>query len=221
MIAQTVRILNNTTSYELFYSGNCFNNLELQEYSSLPSWVVPYYGVSPYIQFLTFNPTVVGTYNLFFTQGTSPPSAFALLVVEVVDSLTEPLDTCNNSEAICINWITREGGRASYIFDQRKNFSVTAGDSKTFDNSGYVRFYQRGKNFDAKTVYKTGLTDNEIDLISSLRTSIQAWEYNETTGVSSPILLNADSFDLYSTKSKLNEITVKYRMANYKEIQSQ
>jgi hypothetical protein len=205
----------------VFHDFNSFYNLELQEYSPLPSWIVPDNAGRPYIVTLTFTPTVLGTYTYYFTEGGSPPTLDACLIVEVVDSLTDSITTCNNSDTITLVWITREGGRASYIFDQRKDFKGIVGDVKTFDNNGTVKYINRGKNFLYKVIYKTGISDEEVDLLESLRYSIQAWEYNATTDVSTPILLDNNSYDLYSTKTQLNEVNLKYRIATYKEIQNQ
>lgn len=219
MITQKVRILNNATSILFFNSASTFNLMELYDVTALPALIVPYY--NPYIDYLTLTPTVTGTYTYYFTEGGSPPTLDACLIVEVVDSLTDSITTCNNSDTITLVWITREGGRATYLFDQRKDFKGIVGDFKTFDNNGTIKYINRGKNFVYKVVYKTGITDDEVDLLESLRYSIQAWEYNATTDVSTPILLDSNSYDLYSTKTQLNEVNLKYRIATYKEIQNQ
>ena len=121
----------------------------------------------------------------------------------------------------CIVWINREGGRSSYIFDQRRDTDGIIGDSKTFDNNGIIKYINRGKNKEYITVYKTGLSDTEVDLIESLRYSIQAWEYDINTNLSYEIDLDSNNFSKYSSKSKLNEIIIKYRYSRYKTIQNQ
>jgi hypothetical protein len=197
-----------------------FSGLQLNAVTSLPAWIVPSISIT-YIDYLTLTPTVTGTYTYYFTEGGSPPTLDGCLIVEVVDSLTDSVTNCNNSDTITINWITREGGRATYLFDQRKDFKGIIGDSKTFDNNGTIKYIYRGKNFDYKVVYKTGISDDEVDLLESLRYSIQAWEYNQDTDASTPILLDSNSYDLYAPKGELNEVTLKYRIATYKEIQNQ
>lgn len=220
MTTQKVRILNNTSTIVRFRTNNIFAELTLYQVTSYPAWITDNNTVG-IINWLTCNPTITGTYTYYFTESTSPPTLDACLIIEVVDSLTESIDTCNNSETITINWVTREGGRASYLFDQRKDFKGIIGDNKTYDNNGTIKYINRGKNFVYKVVYKTGITDDEVDLLESLRYSIQAWEYNTTTDVSTPIILDSNSYDLYSTKTKINEVTLKYRIATYKEIQNQ
>lgn len=220
MITQKIIIANNQVSTCIFRLFNVFPNMQLNTVTSLPAWIVPSISVT-YIDYLTLTPTVTGTYTYYFTLGGSPPTLDACLIVEVVDSLTDSITTCNNSDTITLVWITREGGRATYLFDQRKDFKGIVGDFKTFDNNGTIKYINRGKNFVYKTVYKTGISDEEVDLLESLRYSIQAWEYNSTTDVSTPILLDSNSYDLYSTKTQLNEVNLKYRIATYKEIQNQ
>ena len=220
MITQKIIIANNQVSTCIFRLFNVFPNMQLNTVTSLPAWIVPSISVT-YIDYLTLTPTVTGTYTYYFTEGGSPPTLDACLIVEVVDSLTDSITTCNNSDTVTLVWITREGGRATYLFDQRKDFKGIVGDVKTFDNNGTIKYINRGKNFVYKVVYKTGITDDEVDLLESLRYSIQAWEYNATTDVSTPILLDSNSYDLYSTKTQLNEVNLKYRIATYKEIQNQ
>jgi hypothetical protein len=219
MITQRVKVLNNTANTLPFDITSTFNKLKLYDISSLPAWIVPTY--SPFITRLTLNPTVTGTYTYYFTESSSPPTTDACLILEVVDSLTELAETCSSTNNITLVWITREGGMATYIFDQRKDFKGIVGETETFDNNGTLKYFKRGKNFTYKQVYKTGLTNNEVDLLESLRYSIQAWEHNPTTGVNTPILLDSNNYDLYAEKGQLNKVTLKYRIAEYKEIQSQ
>lgn len=121
----------------------------------------------------------------------------------------------------CIVWINREGGRSSYTFDQRKDTEGIIGDSKTFDNNGVIKYVNRGKNKEYITVYKTGLSNTEVDLIDSLRYAIQVWEYDINTNTSYEIDLDSNNFSKYSSKSKLNEIQIKYKYSRYKTIQNQ
>lgn len=219
MITQRVRVLNNTTNVLYFNTTSLFNKLELYSWSALPGWITE--NISPFITYLTLNPATTGTYTYYFTESSSPPAQDACLIIEVVDSLTDLAETCSSSNNITLIWITREGGIATYIFDQRKDYKGILGDTETFDNNGILKYFKRGKNFVYKQVYKTGLTNSEVDLLESLRYSIQAWEHNPTTGVNTPILLDSINYDLYAEKGQLNRVTLKYRIAEYKEIQSQ
>ena len=223
MIRQKIRILDSDVNAIYFTTSSLFTNMNLVALVPLPAWLTVTTLSSGFIEsinLLMSPPPAV--YTFYFTTGGSPSNIDAILDMEIViDELVKPLTTCNNSNAINIVWLTREGGRASYIFDQRKNFGTTLGESKTYDNNGTIKYFTRGKNFNNKTIYKTGLSIDEVNLIESLRWCIQAWEYNETTDVSTPILFDPKSFDKFNTKFKLNEVTLTYRLAEYKIIQSQ
>lgn len=225
-ITQRIRLINDGTIYPIIFKDEyLFYDLNLYEYSILPAWVVPTYsGISPYgISFLFVTTGVVsnGVYTFYFTEGGSPSLPNGTLEIELVSSLTDDLTTCDNSNTVTLVWITREGGRASYIFDQRKDFKGVVGESKTFDNNGIVKYVSRGKNFTYKTVYKSGISNIEADYLESLRYSVQAWEYDSTNDECIPIVLDNNSYDLYNTKNKFNEVSIKYRLAEYKEIQNQ
>lgn len=221
MITQKVRVLNNTASTILFKASNLFYDLDLYELTTLPAWItVNYFGLV--VNYLTLNPTTTGTYTYYFTLGGSPSEEDACLIIEVVDSLVDLDESgCGSTSDKCIVWITREGGRASYNFNQRKDYGGVLGQSQTFDNGGIIKYLTRGKNFQTVTIYKTGISDDEVDLIESLRYSIQAWEYDPDTDISTPIVLDGDSYDKYSTKKKLSEVKLRYRIGQYKEVQSQ
>jgi len=222
MITQKIKILDSDTASIDFNSSSLFTNMDLVALVALPGWITTTLS-GGFIESIALNSSPSsGTYTFYFTLGGSPSNIDAVLEMEVVvDTLVASLQTCNNSNAINIVWIPREGGRCSYIFDQRKNFGTVIGENKTYDNNGVIKYTSRGKNFNTKTLFKTGITNNEVDLIESLRWSIQAWEYNETTEVSTPIIIDSKSFEKYNTKFKLNEISLNYRIAEYKIIQSQ
>lgn len=300
MITQKIRVLNNEVTTCYFNTLKLFSNMELYSISTVPSWCVESTPGGSYIRNIELSPTAIETAYIYYTLGvTSPPSEDAMLIIEVVDSLTDESDTCVKSQTIlvdsinnrdgyarinslyefdsmpkvgeyvyidstvysgytmiknvistanividipysvslspvncyvtyfgantskCIVWINREGGRSSYTFDQRKDTEGIIGDSKTFDNNGVIKFINRGKNKEYITVYKTGLSDTEVDLIDSLRYAIQAWEYDINTNTSYEIDLDSNNFSKYSSKSKLNEIQIKYKYSRYKTIQNQ
>lgn len=298
MITQKVRILNNQSTTLLFKLAGLFSNLELNALTAYPAFVTENL-ISGYILSLDCTPTVTGEYYIYFTLGGSPPTEDGLLVIEVVDSLEDELDSCvgmysylidtvssnggkvqvnslfdfatmpkvneyvyiptsiyagyhrvynailpativldltysatitpsthyvytfNNNTSKCIVWINREGGRSSMVFDQRKDFGLTSGDNKIIDNNSALKYIDRGKNFDNTTVYKTGISEDEVLMIESLRTSIQAWEYDINTNTENLIILDSSSFPKFNTKNKFNEVSFKYRLANYKTIQVQ
>ena len=231
MITERVRITNANVVTVLQFYGYIFMNKTVYSLSSYPTWITESTNFDGSVDTLTITPDVIlgqvvaptiGEYAYYFTLGGSHRAQDYCLIIEVVNSLTEQITVCDKSDNINLVWITREGGRASYIFDQRKDYGTNLGESKSYDNNGYLRFINRGKNFENKTVYKTGLSNDEVDYLESLKYSIQAWEYNSTTDTLIPIIINTDSsINKYSSKSKVNEVVIKYRLATYKNIQNQ
>ena len=219
MRTHKIRILKDETSSLVFYNYNIFAGMELNVLTTLPVWIVAV--GSPFISYLELTPTVNGTYQYYFTLGGSPPTEDALLIIEVVDSLTESLTTCTGTGDATLVWINRQGGRSSYTFNQRKDYEFRIGSPNTFDNNGTIKYTNRGKNFYAWTVYKTGITENEMTLITSLRSCIQAWFYDSSNDISTPIIIDNTSFKIGSTKEKLKEVSFSFRFADYQEIQSQ
>lgn len=301
MITETIRLLVNTSYNEIIIGNvsNIFPKLQLNTLTTYPVNIS--FDITPgYIQWMDVTDfTETGTYYIYFTLGGSPPSEDALLIIEVVDSLTDEIESCvgmrqfiiddvqndngkatillpysfdvmpkvneyvyipnsiyagyhrvhntvipdgitidtpyigtltpsiyyiytfNSNTSKCLVWLNREGGRSSMIFDQRKDYGLTAGEVKSFDNNTSIKYINRGKNFDNTTVYKSGISQDEILLIESLRTSIQVWEYDINTNSNKPIFVDSSSFNKFNTKNKFNEVSFKYRLATYKIIQSQ
>lgn len=225
MIIQRLRVLNTNATAVNFTVESLFAGISLMPYSIMPAWITVTNDITGRIAYITIQPTLAGittgefTYD--FTTGGSPSEVDARLIIEVVESLTEPIDTCNKPETATITWITREGGRATYLFDQRKNYSQTTGESRQYDNGGVIKQIYNGKNFDTVTVYKTGLSIAEVQLLTSLRQSIQRWEYDVNTNTCKPIIITLESFPEYNTKENMREVRITYRYATYKEIQVQ
>jgi hypothetical protein len=220
MITQRVRVVKDIPTNVVFKNESVFSGLELYEYSTLPAWIVDA-SFEPYVELLIITAPTLGTFTYQFTLNGSPAIADATLIIEVVDSLTDTIDTCYNDKSICLVWLNREGGRQSFIFDERKNFGMSLTDAKTFVTNKTIKYSNRGKIFNNKTVYKTGLTNEQTDYLDSLRYAIQAWEYDYINDISTPISVDVNSFEKYNTKDKLNEFVLKYRIANYKEVQKQ
>ena len=228
MITKRVRIEKNS-GLNAFTFNYLFNGLDLYQIATYPSGMSQF--PSPYpapviVLYITSNVFTsfynVGTYSYYFSTGlASPPTEDALLIIEVVDSLTESLTTCTGTGDATLVWINRQGGRSSYTFNQRKDYEFRIGSPNTFDNNGTIKYTYKGKNFYAWTVYKTGITENEMTLITSLRSCIQAWFYDSSNDISTPIIIDNTSFKIGSTKEKLKEVSFSFRFADYQEIQSQ
>lgn len=156
-------------------------------------------------------------------KNATPPNLIVIDTPHIgaITGTNNTVQTFNFDNSKCLVWINREGGRSNYIFDQRRNYDGVIGDVKQFDNGESIKYIDRGKNFDIITVYKSGISDEEVDLIESLRYSVQAWEFDINTNTSTPIVLDSNNYVKYTTKTNYNEVVLKYRIAKYKTIQTQ
>lgn len=126
-----------------------------------------------------------------------------------------------SDDVVNIVWLNQQGGRSNYYFNQRIDKGIGSGEAKSYDNNGTIKYLNKGKITDTKVIYKTGVSDTELELISSLRNCIQAWEYSAKTNTFTPIVINNESFNTYSNKDRFNEVSIKYKLGAYKNIQNQ
>lgn len=120
-----------------------------------------------------------------------------------------------------IVWINQVGGRSTFLFNQRVDKSIEAGDALTFENNRTTKYFDKGKYKDGRTVYATGISDDELNTIASLKKSIQAWEFFPQTNTYLPITINNESFNTVSTKNRFNSVTLKYFYGKHTLIQNQ
>ncbi len=228
MITQRVRKANDGLPKSLLFNDvNLFHAMRLNNVTAYPSWITETLtGFTPYIAFITLSdlPITEGEYTFYFTQigaPGSPPESSACLIIEIVESLTDELDICTDSNSKNIVWINREGGRSNYIFNERQDTSIDTGKPVTYENDSKLKYTYKGKGYKEITLYKTGMSRTEIDLFESLRLSIQAWEYNETTSVFTEIIFDPKSFDKYNTHEEFYEVSMTYRYSKHINVQVQ
>jgi len=221
MIANRIRIKQGETVSLILKTTSLFSGLELYEYTPLPLWVAPSNFGNPYIVLLDIDTSgKLGEYEFFFTLGGSPSLPDVKLIIEVLLDYFTYIQTCSSTSNITLVWLTREGGKASFIFDQRKDYGYTNSDSKVYETAnGATRKYAKGNVYKSFSVFKTGTTNNDVDYLSSLKNCLQAWIYDTSKDVSdssayTEIFIDENSFSTYSTKAGLNEVVINYRMSN-------
>lgn len=214
-------ILNNTTTRVHFTLFNLFNGIDLVLTSSLPAWMTASTSGFSFVNYIDMSPTLTGDFVLTFSSTHSPPITDTTLYIKVVDSFYDTTDTCSGDDSKCIVWITREGGRASMIFDQRVNYGVDTGSTASYENNRMLRYIDKGKIYDTVTLFKSGMSRDEIDLMESFRTSIQAWEYKPDTNTCVEIFPDAKSFEKYNTNEEFYEASINFRYSKNKNIQFQ
>lgn len=221
MTEANIIILNNITTRVYFTTFNLFHGINLISTSSLPSWMTSNTSDFGQINYIDMSPTITGDFVLTFSSTHSPPITDTTLNIKVVDSFYDSTDTCFSSDSKCIVWITREGGRASMVFDQRIDFGIKSGESNTYENNSTLRYTTRGKVYNEVTLFKTGMTRDEIDLMQSMRMAIQAWEFIPDTGESLEVVFDNKSFEKFSTNEEFYETSITFRYGKNVNIQFQ
>lgn len=188
-----------------------------------PAWFVESRNIDNYATFLTITAPLNGTYTYQVEAWNLITRAFigyATLTLIVGETFNNIENCCSDTDTNIV-WFNRQGGWQNYIFNQRFDNSVEVGKSSTFINNGIVKYADRGRVYNSKTVYITGLSKTEIDYLDTLRYCIQAYEFNKTTLVFSPILLESVNFNKYNSKENMYEINLTYKYATQLDVQKQ
>jgi hypothetical protein len=131
------------------------------------------------------------------------------------------VNCCDND--INIGWFNRLGGWQNYIFSGVKTFEVKVEDTKTFKSFERVKkFSEITGVYEGEIVTTGNIPQAHADYLDSLRYSIQAYVYNETTSAwDLPILVDVNSWVKYSSRDKLFDVRIRFIYATEKIIQSQ
>lgn len=188
-----------------------------------PAWFVETTDLNGYSSYFTITAPVAGTYTYqveAWNIATNTFIEFAELTLNVGETF-EDIDNCCSDNNVNIVWLNRQGGRANFIFTQRKDFKVEIGKTSTYISNDIKRFSEINGVYNGKVVYSTGLTQSQVDYLDTLRYGIQAWEFNQTTLEFKPILIDIGSFTKYTTKEKMYELSISYIYAEQLNIQTQ
>lgn len=197
-----------------------FNRVKVT--SSLPVWFVDnvQFGYSTTWE---ITPPIQGTftYNVDVYALDEPTQLGTGVITIIVADKYENVDNCCSDNNINIVWLNRQGGRGNFIFSQRKDTGVNAGETKTFISNGIKKFSQVKNVYDTKIVYCTGLTQTMVDFLDTLRyPAIQAWQFN-SDGTFTEIIIDPTSFQKYTTKGELLEVQLSFQYAKRLKIQGQ
>lgn len=170
--------------------------------------------------YLTGGPNaIVGCYTFEFSDGMTP-----LFTLEIcVYPLQKSNGVCPDNIAN-IAWVNREGGWSSYVFEGRKTYGKDISTVTTYKRGNELKRSTVEDVYDVVEVNIVNKSIRDLIFISSLRQSIQAYLYDESTlQWSIPIFIDKDSFPIYSIPFKQIEVADKFtfRIANEIIIQSQ
>lgn len=177
----------------------------------------------------SFSPTGVAageTYIFSFTTTNKDGSETEYLIkVVFVSYCAVEIDNSGCKDAKAVTWLTREGGWANYTFTGKRTFEVTIPEAKTYKNADYIiRNNSRSGVYTGELVAAYVKTQAELDLIESLKYSVQAYAVTQSdTGanVYTPILVQDGDFTKRKTGEKRWDVSVKFIYATELQIQSQ
>lgn len=195
--------------------------------SAYPSWFVPvlnpYTGYFEGYSFTT--PSTTGVFVLGFNK------YFAGVLTEytiVINVNTEAGCVLSEYDNCCVNqcniaWLNRQGGWQNYIFTGIKEFSVDVGGAKDFINSDLQKKWSEVERVYNGKVCSTGdIPKSHVDLLDSLRYSIQAFLYNDETLIwDIPIFIDKRSFQKYNSRQKFFDIKIRFIYAEELVVQTQ
>jgi hypothetical protein len=163
---------------------------------------------------------IVGCHEFEFSDGVTP-----LFTLRICVFPTQAVNNaCAGDSAFNIAWINREGGWSSYIFEGKKSYGVDMGKVKTYKKNRELKRSSVEEVYNTAEVALANKSIQDMKFISSLRYSIQAYLWSESTQQwSIPIILDKDNFNEYSTPFRQIEVeeAFTFRYAEEVVIQTQ
>lgn len=162
----------------------------------------------------------VGSYEIQLLEDSIDVGTFNVEIFPTVQIRQICLDNVLN-----FAWLNRSGGWNSFALECKyvKGFSI--GRQKTYKTaSDVIRNNELDEVYQTYSLIAEGLTTFELDLLSSLRTSIQAYLYNENSlSFDIPIIIDTRSFETYGNRQRQPDrnMSFNFRIATQEVIQTQ
>jgi len=143
-----------------------------------------------------------------------------IITVNIPCSITNNI-CCEKSSTIA--WMTREGGWRTFGFEGVKSFRVELGSGEQYTNKSLERRWsERNSYYDGLIVSTKAIDKAQSDLIESLKTSVQAYLFNEDTqAFDIAIKVQQGSYEKYRSNSKIIDERLTFIIAKEKVIQRQ
>lgn len=108
-----------------------------------------------------------------------------------------------NNPIYNVAWVNQEGGWSSYIFEGKKEIRRNVGKISQYKAGNELRKGSVENVYNEVTVSFGNKSIRELEFISSMRTSIQAYLYNDNSGFwDIPIFIDKENFPVYSLPFK-------------------
>lgn len=131
---------------------------------------------------------------------------------------------CSPDGLKVLAWLNREGGWSYFTFNGKTTYSVRIPEGKTYQNSDYIqRYSERPDVYTAELVTTGDIPQIALDLLESLKTSIQAYiieDWDTSYPVYKPIQIQDGDFTKRKTGDKIFDVAVNFIYAEEKQIQT-
>lgn len=162
---------------------------------------------------------IVGCYEFEFFDGATLLFTLTICVFPIQSS-----NEVKCRDVLNIAWLNRQGGWSSAIFEGKRIHGIDIGTEKTFKTAGVLRRASVGEVYDTIEVTIFNKSIRDMEFIKSLRTSVQAFLWDENTlQWSISIKLDRASAPVYEIPFKQVEVLQKmtFKLAEEIVIQTQ
>lgn len=159
--------------------------------------------------------SITGCFSYDFSLGGSP--LFTLNIC--IDPISELITVCP-SDVLNFAWINQRGGFSSFAveckYDNGREFGS---DNTVVDATGTLKRVEFRDVYDTTEVRGGVLSKNQLDLLTSLRSSIQAFLFNlETQAFDIPVVIDRSSFRTYGNRFNQAETRFSFRFRRSKQV---
>jgi hypothetical protein len=153
---------------------------------------------------LTIN-NLVGCYEFDFFNSGNPLFTLSLCVYPA-QGIAGVCKKGFQNDPFNIAWINRQGGWSSYVFEGKKEIRRKQGKETTFKRGRELKKASIEEVYTEVNVSFAGKTIRELLFIDTLRTSIQAYLYNDSTKAwDIPIVIDKEDYTIHSLPHKQSE----------------
>ena len=151
--------------------------------------------------------SVVGCFSYAFSLG---GALFTLGIC--VTPISEILEVCK-ANVLNFAWLNQRGGFSSFALEARYlNGREFGQDSTVVDQTGTLKRVEFRDVYDTVQLSGGVLTKNQLDFLTSLRSAIQVYLYdNETAAFDIPIVIDRSSFQTYGNRFNQSETRFSFR----------
>jgi hypothetical protein len=161
--------------------------------------------------------SIVGCYEYDFYDGVTLIFTLRICVYPV-----QAINMICGKNLYNIAWVNQTGGWSSFVFEGKKTVGMSVGKVKDFKRNGELRKSSVDDIYTEVEVSFSNKTIRELMFISSLRTSIQAYLFNDSSDQwDIPIYITREDFPVYQLPFRQVEVNGSFTFLYSEEIKMQ